>query len=369
MRKEFKYPIYKTSFSGNEKKYVNSCFKNNWISSSGFYCKTFENKFSKIFSNQYCLATNNGTSALQLTLLSLNLEKNDEVLLPDLTFAASINAVICSNLKPVICDVSDDDYNISLESIKKNTTKKTKVILLVHLYGKSCNLDPIISYANKKGIFIVEDTAEAIGSRWNKKLLGTFGIASSFSFFGNKTITSGEGGMAIFKKKKQYLIAKKIRDHGMSERKRYWHDIVGYNFRMTDLQAAVGLAQLERLDKIINKKIKIANLYKFYLKDLKENIIFIEDRKKEKNSYWLVTFIIKNLNKNKLLKSLKKYNIELRPFFFCLHRMKPYKQYMKHQVKNSLYFEKNGLCLPSYYDLEKKDIKVISDYIKKIVAS
>ena len=363
-----KYPIYRTSFSGNENKYTNQCFKNNWISSSGPFIKKFENKFSKIFSSKLSLSTSNGTTALELAILSLNLKPNDKIIVPNLTFAATINAVINANLEPVICDVGKNDYNIDITNLKYPIDEKIKAILIVHLYGKPCNMNKITSFAKKNKLFLIEDCAEAIGSRFNNKMLGTFGDCSTFSFFGNKTITTGEGGMVIFKNKKRFDLAKKIRDHGMSSKKKYWHDIVGKNYRMTDLQAAVGLAQLENFKKILEKKIQISKLYKLGLTSIKDKIDFVNENSYEVNTFWLFNVVIKNNKKKYLIKSLLKKNIEARPFFYCLSSMPPYKKYALKNYNNSKFFEKNGLCLPSYIDLKSSDIKFICKQICKILS-
>ena len=362
-----KYPIYKTSFRGNEQKYINQCFKNNWISSSGPFIKKFENKFSKIYSSKFALSTSNGTTALELALMSLNLKPNDKVIVPNLTFAATINSIINVNLDPVLCDVGKDDYNIDIDTLSNKIDKKIKAILIVHLYGKPCKMKKILNFAKKNKLYIIEDCAEAIGSKINNKLVGTYGDCSTFSFFGNKTLTTGEGGMIIFKNKNKYNFAKKLRDHGMSFKKKYWHEIVGKNYRMTDLQAAVGLAQLEKFNYIIRKKIEISKLYKSYLKSLKNKIKFVNDNENELNTFWLFNIIIKNRKKNYLIQHLKKKDIEARPFFYCLSNMPPYKKYAIKEYKNSKFFEKNGVCLPSYIDLNSKDIKFICNTITKLL--
>ena len=246
-------PLAKPYLIGNEIKYLNTCIKTNWISSQGSFIAKFENKFKKIFKTKYNLTTSSGTTALHLSMLSMDIGSGDEVLVPNITFAASINTIIHTGAKPVIVEIDKENFCIDINDMKKKITKKTKAVLLVYLYGFMPNIYEIILLAKKNNLLIIEDCAEAIGSYYKNNHAGTFGDAAAFSFFGNKTITTGEGGMLCFKKKKHFEKAKILRDHGMSKRK-YFHTKVGYNYRMTNMQAAIGFAQLEKIQKIFKKK-------------------------------------------------------------------------------------------------------------------
>ena len=271
-------PQSEPSLNGNELKYLSDCIKSGWISSQGKYVNIFEKKFSEFVKNRYCLSTCNGTTALQLAIATLKLKPGDEIIVPDYTFVSPINSIIHSNCKPILADIDPDTLCISYDSVKKIITKKTKAIIIVHLYGNSPDLKKIVKFCKKKKISIIEDCAEAFGTKYNNKHVGNFGDFGTFSFFGNKTISTGEGGMVIFKNKQKYDLAKKLRDHGMRPDKKYWHDQVGFNFRLTNMQAAVGCAQLESAKLFINKKIYINKKYRSKLNKL--NYLVFPSKKK-----------------------------------------------------------------------------------------
>jgi perosamine synthetase len=234
--------------NGNELNYVTDCLKTNWISSQGKYVKEFERQFELYHENFNAVAVSNGTVALHLALEAIGIGENDEVLVPNLTFAASVNAIIYAKAIPVLVDISKETLNIDLNKIENLITKNTKAIMVVHLYGSPCDMNSIIEISKKYNLKIIEDCAEALGSYYYNRPVGVFGDVSTFSFYGNKTITTGEGGMVLFKDNEIAEKARVLRDHGMSKSKRYWHDFVGYNYRLTNIQAAIGVAQFERLN-------------------------------------------------------------------------------------------------------------------------
>ena len=254
-----KIPISESFIFGKEYLYVKKCLDTNWLSSRG----PFEKKFEKYLSRK-SLAVSSGTTGIELALRSLNLEKNDEIIIPVLTFAATVNSIINAGLKPIFVDSKKDEFNIDENQIEKKITKKTKAIMVVHLYGRPCNMKKILKIAKKRKLILLEDCAEAIGSTIGKKRVGSFSDISIFSFFGNKTITPGAGGMVCFKSNKHFKRASLLRDHGMNKKKKYWHDLVGHNFRLTNLQAAIGCAQFEKLNQIVKKKY----LYQTYIKNI-----------------------------------------------------------------------------------------------------
>jgi len=245
-------PIAQPSLNGNELKYVTDALLSTWISSTGKYIDQFENDFSKYIDMRYGVSTSNGTTALHLALMALDIGEGDEVIIPDLTFAATINAVLHANATPVVVDVSEESWCIDPIEIQKAITPKTKAIIPVHLYGQPCEMDAIMSIAKKYNLKVVEDCAEAHGATYRDKKVGSFGDISCFSFFANKIITTGEGGMCLTNSKEIDVKLRQLRDHGMSKEKKYWHDMVGYNYRMTNIQAAIGCAQLERIDEILS---------------------------------------------------------------------------------------------------------------------
>ena len=370
--KRFKQiPQSEPVFRGNELEYLTDTIQSGWISSVGKYVNLFEKKFSNFTKSKYALATSSGTAALQLAISVLKLKKKDEVIVPDFTFVAPINAVLHGGAKPVLADIDKETLCISYESIKKLVNKKTKAIIIVHLYGNTPEIQKIVNFCKKKNIKIIEDCAEAFGTTYKKKHVGKFGDIGTFSFFGNKTITTGEGGILIFKKKEHYNLALKLRNHGMSSHKKYWHDEVGYNFRMTNMQAAVGLAQLEQANFFIKKKIEIQKKFAFKLKSLKE-ISFPKKNNKVKHSHWLTYFKIKNFDsdknlRNRLLKFLTNKGVEARAGFYSAHLMNIYKKYhnKKLSYKNSIDANKSVISLPSSVNLTDNEINYIANIIKE----
>lgn len=357
-------PIATPVLGGNELLYVTDCIKTNWISSQGKYVTEFESQFRTYFNMPYALAVSNGTVALHLALLALGVEKDDEVIVPNFTFAATINAVLYIGAKPVIVDVDPDSWNISVAEIKAHITPKTKAIIPVHLYGQPCNMKEIMAIAKENELLVVEDCAESLGSKEDGVLLGSFGQAAAFSFFGNKTITTGEGGMVLFKEEQHYQKALMMRDHGMSKEKRYWHELVGFNYRMTNLQAALGTAQMERIVEILQKKVAIASIYIKKLAPI-PGLQLPKQAANDFNTHWLFTLILpEHINREHMMLFLQENGIETRQVFYPLHVMPPYQEFAigkTYPVTTDL--SKRGLSLPSSVNLENETVERIADCI------
>lgn len=364
-------PIMQPSLAGNELNYVTECVRTGWISSQGAFVKKFEAMFADYCNVPYALAVSNGTTALHLALACLHIGPGDEVIVPDYTFAASINAIIYTGATPVIVDVDRHSWTIDIESLKNAITTRTKAIMPVHIYGQPCNMDAIMHIANEKNILVVEDCAEALGSLYKGKHVGGFGEVGTFSFFGNKTITTGEGGMLTFKDKETYELAAVMRDHGMSKQKRYWHDMVGFNYRMTNLQAAIGVAQMERIDDIIERKKSIAEVYSSRLKK-QEGLQLQGELENTVSSYWLYTLLVDSqfgISRDELIDRMKKNGIETRPAFFPLHEMPVYEVYKGNRsFENSKYISIHGLSLPSFTDLTNEEQEAVIVAIEKVYA-
>lgn len=354
-------PIMEPSLSGNEIEYVTECIKTNWISSQGSFVRRFETIFGEYCGVPNALAVSNGTVALHLALVALHIGPGDEVIVPDLTFAASINAVIYTGATPVIVDIHPDTWTIDPNQIEKHITPKTKAIMPVHLYGHPCHMDEIMEIAIKHRLFVVEDCAEAIGSKYKKNMVGSYGHISTFSFFGNKTITTGEGGMVLIKDKEVFERAKKLRDHGMSPTKRYWHEEVGFNYRMTNLQGAIGVAQMERVEIFVNAKQRIAKSYNSFLSKI-AGVTVPPLAPWAESSYWLYTFIIDpkvGISREELMNKLLLNGVETRPVFYPLHEMPPYSKYAKGTYPVSVQVSHNGMSLPSSVNLSKDTLQSI----------
>jgi len=364
-----KISLAKPNLRGNEVKYLNECINTGWISSTGKFVKEFEKKFSLYTKIKHCIAVSNGTTALQLALHTLGINENNEVIVPNLTFASPVNAVIHSGAKPVFVDVKENTYCIDEDLIQKKITKKTKAIIVVHLYGHPANISKIKKIANKNKIFLIEDCAEALGSFYKNKHVGNFGDISTFSFFGNKMITTGEGGMVGFKSQKLKTKAEILRDHGMSKKIKYWHEDIGFNFRITNIQSAIGCAQMERIHWFVKKKL---NLVKLYNKKLSVfNFLKLPgEYGPVKNSYWLYTVRLNDqltCYKNQILKKLNVNGIEARPIFFPMHTMKPYKKYISKgeifPISNKLF--KSSISLPSAHDVNTQDVTRIFNFLSR----
>ncbi|RYZ75585.1 MAG: aminotransferase class I/II-fold pyridoxal phosphate-dependent enzyme, partial [Proteobacteria bacterium] len=240
--------VLEPNLKGNELAYVTDCIQTNWISSQGSYVRRFEEDLRNYAGANYALAVSNGTVALHLALKALGIGPGDEVIVPSLTFAASANAVIHAGATPVFADVEAETWTIDVAAARKLIGPRTKAIMPVHLYGHPCRMDELQDLVNSHDIQLVEDCAESLGSLYKGRQTGSFGAAACFSFFGNKTITTGEGGMVLFRDLSCFEMGAVLRDHGMSKKERYWHDVVGFNYRLTNMQAAIGVAQMERVD-------------------------------------------------------------------------------------------------------------------------
>jgi perosamine synthetase len=356
--------------TGNELAYVTDCIKTNWISSQGKYVSQFEGMFSQYHLGFKSVAVSNGTVALHLALEVLKIKELDEIIVPNLTFAASVNSIIYTGAIPVLVDVDSLSWNMDIQKIEQLITKRTKAIMVVHLYGNPCDMDAIMNLARKYELLVIEDCAEALGSYYKGMPVGTFGDVSTFSFYGNKTITTGEGGMLVFKESKAADRAIMLRDHGMSKTKRYWHEEVGFNYRLTNIQAAIGVAQFERLDEFVSAKRRIAKTYNEVLKG-SDHFIIPQENIDVVNSYWLYTCILKpnsSKTRDELISYLSNLGVETRPVFFPMNIMPPYETFGKNEeLVVSKYISNNGLSLPSSVNLTEVELAYICKCISRFI--
>jgi len=357
------FPVAIPNLGGNELKYLTDAFLSTWISSTGSYIDKFEDKFSNYSDCRYGVTVSNGTVALHVALVALGVGRGDEVIIPDLTFAATINAVLHANATPVIVDVEEDSWCIDPKEIAKAITTKTKAIIPVHLYGQVCNMDRIMSLSKQHNIKIIEDCAEAHGATFKGRKVGSFGDIGCFSFYGNKVITTGEGGMCVTNSTKLNDKLRLLRDHGMSKTKRYYHEVVGYNYRMTNLQAAIGLAQFERIDKIHKNRYLYEQLYR--RSSLKLHFRFQQNLEDRGRITWLVCLLVdEKTERDKIVKILQKNGIDARPFFYPLSSMDIYKEYVYSSNSIAKKVSRLGINLPTYESL--KSLEQIEIIIKKI---
>jgi len=356
-------PVLEPLLGGNELEYVTDCIKTNWISSLGKYVTQFENSVRDYCGAEYVLAVSNGTVALHLSLVALGIGPGDEVIVPDITFGASLNSVLMAGAVPVIVDVDQKSWNISPDLIAKSITSKTKAIMPVHIYGVPCNMQAIQHIALQHNLLIIEDCAEALGSTINDKHVGNFGDAGTFSFFGNKVITCGEGGAIIFKDKDIFEKAKILRDHGMTPGKRYWHEVMGFNYRLTNLQAAVGCAQFEQLDSFRGKRKQILAWYETYLMS---SGYFSKQQLEagSESSYWLFTVTLNKgsiINRDTLIEKMSKLGVDSRPIFYPMSTLPAFKACPTNLTGGSVAISGRGISLPTSVYLTEEDIKSISE--------
>ena len=358
-------PVAAPNLKGNEFKYLVDAFLSTWISSSGTYIRQFERDFAAFCQCDYGVAVSNGTVAIHLALETLGVGKGDEVIIPDLTFAATINTVFHAGATPVIVDVKEDTWCIDPAEIEKAITPNTKAIIPVHVYGQVCDMDAIMDIAKRHDLYVIEDCAEAHGAEFKGKKVGSFGHISTFSFFGNKVITTGEGGMCVTNSKAYNDRMCVLRDHGMSKEKRYWHDEVGYNYRMTNLQAAIGVGQLERIDEILAFRRNIEEAYMEICKEI--DFIQFQGHFENRNRItWLVSALVTNGKRDELIAELKASSIDARPFFYPLGDMDPYKDYVFSNT-NSKKLSAMGINFPTgqlLTDKLKERIKVVFEELK-----
>ncbi len=364
---KYKSYLYEPVTGREEKRLVNDCLDTNWISSKGKYIEKFEKKFSSFIKSKYSITASNGTAALHLALLSLGIKKNDEVIVPTFTYISPVNAIKYVGANVKFIDSKLETWQIDETKLEKMISKKTKAVIVPHLYGQVCEIESISKLCKKKKIFLVEDCAEAFGCYYKKKHLGIFGDISTFSFFGSKTITTGEGGMVVTNSKKLADKVFKLKMVGVVKNRYYWHDIIGYNYRMTNICAAIGLGQLIKARNILKMKRKVFNNYNLFLKNT--NLQMNKEVKNTISSYWLINVFLANKKiRNGLAKYLKRNKIETRNTFNLVHNMPMYfKKRQKNLFPNAQILSDTGLSLPSGPNLSKSEIRKISFLVKNYV--
>lgn len=359
-------PVYQPCLNGNEKKYINQCLESGWISSKGEFIDRFETEFAAFLNVNFATTVCNGTVALHLALMALKIGPGDEVIVPSFTYIASVNTIVQTGATPVFVEIEGESLQLDIKDVEKKITEKTKAVMAVHLYGQASDVLSLRQLCDDKGLYLVEDCAEAIGTSINGKMVGTFGDVSTFSFFGNKTITSGEGGMVVSNNKDIMDLCLRLKNQGIVKDRRYWHDIVAYNYRMTNLNAAIGVAQLERVEEIIKRKRDIAKIYRSELAGLPMQVHKESDG--TIHSYWLTSIILDQgfeAHRDGLMAFLEKNDIESRPFFYPAHTLPMYEHLAEKTVfplSNS--YSHRGINLPSWPGLLDEQVKEICNCIK-----
>ena len=366
-------PVSEPYLRGNELKYVNDAVRSGWISSSGDYVKAFEAAFSRYCGVKYAVGVCNGTVALHLALTCLGVGKGDEIIIPDFTMIASAFSVCYTGAKPVFVDVDKRTWNIDTAKIEEKVTDKTKAIMPVHIFGNPCDMDSIHKIANRHGLFVIEDAAEAHGAFYKGKKTGNLSDIAAFSFFANKNLTTGEGGMVTTNDEDLYKKAIYFKNlcFDLDANRNYTHHDIGFNYRMSNLHAAIGLAQTEKADEYKDIKIRNGKLFREYLQGI-DGIQLQRDQKDGINVFWVNGILIApeqfGKTRTQLITHLEKNGVDTRLFFVGMHRQPSLKKFgcdCSGQFPETDNLSKNGFYLPSSAKLNKDDIEYMCNIIRR----
>lgn len=349
--------VAQPKLTGNERKYVLDCIDTNWISSIGKYISAFEETFAKFCKVKHAIATNNGTTALHLALVALNLQPGDEVIVPTVTYIATANVVRYCGATPVLVDVCADTMNIDPIEIEKKITPKTRGIIPVHLYGHPAEMDAINAIAQKHGLWVVEDAAEAHGAEVKGRKVGSLGTCATFSFFGNKIVTTGEGGMVTTNDDELAAKLRLFRGQGMDPNRRYWFPVIGYNYRMTNIAAAIGVAQMETIEQSLASRALLATWYDEAFAAYEDQILLPKQLPWAKHVFWMYTIYLREgdeLKREKVRQYMDEMGIETRPVFYPMHVLPPYAEDKSYPIADL--WAGRGINLPTHQDLTQTDV-------------
>jgi perosamine synthetase len=361
-------PVCEPTLTGKELEYVRDCLESNWISSAGKYIPIFEEKFAAECDCKYGVACANGTVALHLGLAAMGVGPGDEVILPTFTMIATINAVTYTGATPVLIDSEPGTWNMDVEQLAAKITPKTKVVMPMHTYGHPVDMDPVMELAQKHGLYVLEDAAEAHGAEYKGRRAGGLSHGGCFSFYANKIITTGEGGMITTNNAQFAALAYNLRDHAFSHERHFWHKFIGFNYRMTNLQAAVGLAQTEQMGQFIEARRRNAALYTELLKEI-PGLVTPPQAEWAKNVFWMYSLLVEDefgLTRDQLRAFLARRGIETRTFFIPMHLQPVYYQAFKGQrypVAEMLC--QRGFYLPSASSLTERQIRYIALIVRQ----
>jgi perosamine synthetase len=358
--------VAQPKLEGNERKYVLDCLDTNWISSNGKYIGAFEEAFAAFCGVKHAIAANNGTTALHLALVALDLQPGDEVIIPTVTYIATANAVRYCGATPVLVDVCADTMNIDPGKIEEKITPRTRGIIPVHLYGHPADMDALSVIAKKHGLWLLEDAAEAHGAEVGGKRVGGLGICATFSFFGNKIVTTGEGGMVTTDDDELAAKLRLYRGQGVDPKRRYWFPVIGYNYRMTNIQAAIGLAQMETIDTSLKERQTLARMYDEALAPIKDLLVLPSEHANMHHVYWMYTVFLRSggeTQRDAVMRALDELGIETRPVFYPMHVLPPYLEDNAYPVADE--WAQRGLNLPTHQFLTRADIERVAAGLRK----
>ena len=358
--------------NGNEKKYLNECIDTGWISSEGPFVKRFEKEMATYVGRKYSTACTSGTAALDLAICALNLQKDDEVIMPSFTIISCAQALVQKGIKPVLVDSHLNTFNMIVEDIESKITPKTKAIMMVHIFGLTVDVDAILDIAKRNNLKVIEDAAQMHGQTYKDKKCGSFGDISIFSFYPNKQITTGEGGMVLCDDETLDSRVKSFRNLCFTS-DRFIHEELGYNYRMTNMQAALGVAQLEQIDNIIKKKREIGYNYNELLKDIDTIILPIKNDAHCENIYWVYPIILKDdypFTAKQIMQKLEEKEIGTRPFFYPMHKQPVFNKmglFNDDRLPNSEKLYEKGFYIPSGLALTKQQQQEVSTVLHEVL--
>jgi perosamine synthetase len=366
-------PVNEPLLDGNEKKYLAECIETGWISSEGPFVRKFEEQFAARMGRKYGIAVSNGTVALDAAVVALGIGEGDEVILPTFTIISCAAAIVRAGAVPIVVDCDPHTWNMDINQVEAKITPRTKAIMVVHIYGLPVDMDPILSLADKHGLKIIEDAAEMHGQTYKGRPCGSFGDISTFSFYPNKHITTGEGGMILTDDEKLVERCASLRNLCFQPQKRFVHEELGWNMRMTNLQAALGLAQLERLDKFVARKRRMGQTYTKLLSDVPGVQLPIPSTNYAENIYWVYGLVLKDevaFDAEEAMLRLSKHQVGTRPFFWCMHEQPVFKKMGLFEQVSCPVAEKiarRGFYLPSGLALTVDQIAQVTQIFKELL--
>jgi perosamine synthetase len=356
--------------AGNERKYVLDCLDSSWISSNGKYIGAFEQAFAEFCGVKHAISANNGTTALHLALVGLDLQPGDEVIIPTVTYIATANAVRYCGATPVLADADPATMNLDPKDIERRITPRTKGIIPVHLYGHPADMNAINEIARRHGLWVLEDAAEAHGATVSGRKVGSLGRCAIFSFFGNKIVTTGEGGMITTDDDSLAARLRLFRGQGMDPKRRYWFPVIGYNYRMTNIQAALGLAQMETVQTAIADRDRLARWYDAALEPLAKHLVLPKQQEWARQVFWMYTVYLRKggeQQRDEVMNRLDAAGIETRPVFYPMHVLPPYLENSSFPVADT--WAQRGINLPTHQDLTEADVRRIAGALSDALGS
>jgi len=366
-------PVNEPLLNGNEKKYLEECIDTGWISSEGPFVRSFENGMADLTHRERAVAVTNGSSALDLAINALDIKPGDEVIMPTFTIISCAASIVRAGAKPVLVDSDSTTWNMDVSKIEKKITDKTKAIMVVHIFGLPVDMDPVLYLVKKYNLKLIEDAAQAIGLKYKGKPCGSFGDISTFSFYPNKHITTGEGGMVLMNDKRLFDRCYSLRNLCFQSDKRFIHDEMGWNMRMSNVQAALGVAQLERIDSTIKKKQWIGEEYNKLLSDVDGIELPCPSTAYAKNIYWVFGIVVADnisCNADSVMALLSEKNVGTRPFFWSMHEQPVFQRlglFIGESYPVSERISRRGFYIPSGVSISKKNIDVVSQSVARVM--